>query len=346
MIISRTPFRVSLFGGGTDYPTWIEQHGGAVLGMAIDKYCYLSVRHLPPFFAHKHRIVYSKIELPNEIAEIQHPSVKAILTEMGAKDGLEIHHFADLPAHSGLGTSSSFTVGLMNALAALEGRSMSPADLCSEAIRIEQEVMREAVGCQDQAWAAHGGLNTIHFERDGQVRVQPIAISAARRQELLDSMILVFSGLSRFSAAVSSQKIKNIGRNEKQLMEMRRTVDVGLGLLRDEKEPISRLGELLDYCWSLKRGLADTVSNDAIDAIYNAAKAAGATGGKVLGAGGGGFLLFMAPPEKKKAVYAALRGLVPMSIGIDEDGSSIVSLVPGEPMQSAKSIRRAILASA
>jgi D-glycero-alpha-D-manno-heptose-7-phosphate kinase len=205
--------------------------------------------------------------------------------------------------------------------------------------------MREAVGCQDQAWAAHGGLNTIHFDRNGQVRIHPIAISAMRRQDFLNSMILVFSGVSRFSAEVSSQKIKNMDRNEKQLLEMRRTVDIGLDLLRNEKEPISRLGELLDHCWGLKRGLADTVSNATIDEIYNAAKAAGATGGKVLGAGGGGFLLFIAPPEKKTAVCAALRGLVPVSFNIDQEGSSIVSLTPGEPMQSAKAALRSTRAA-
>jgi D-glycero-alpha-D-manno-heptose-7-phosphate kinase len=311
--------------------------------MAIDKYCYLSVRPLPPFFTHKHRIVYSKIELPNEIEEIQHPAVKAIFTESKVEQGLEVHHFGDLPAHSGLGTSSSFTVGLLNALASIAGRSITPVELHSEAIRIEQHVMNEAVGCQDQVWAAHGGLNTIHFEPDGQIRVSPIAISSTRKQALLDSMILVFSGLSRFSVEVSAKQIANLGRNERQLHEMRGMVDIGHGLLRDEREPIASLGALLDQAWRLKRGLASTVSNDTIDSIYEAAKAAGATGGKVLGAGGGGFLLFIAPPERKKAVCEALRGLIQVSFGIDDEGSSIISLVPGEPMRTHKSIQHARL---
>src|SRR5712692_5863845 len=196
MIISRTPFRISLFGGGTDYPDWFREHGGSVVGTAIDKYCYISVRRLPPFFAHRSRIVYSQVELVRDVSEIQHPAVRGILTDMGITDGLEIHHDADLPARSGLGSSSSFTVGLLNALHALDSRMSVKWELAREAIRIEQEVLKENVGCQDQLWAAYGGFNRIDFSQNGNFSVAPIIMSPERREELLQSIMLFFTGFS------------------------------------------------------------------------------------------------------------------------------------------------------
>ena len=197
MIISRTPFRISLFGGGTDYPTWFREHGGAVIGTAIDKYCYISVRRLPPFFEHKSKIVYSKVELVKDASEIEHPAVRGILTDMGVTDGLEIHHDADLPARSGLGSSSSFTVGLLNALNALNARMISKRDLGREAIRIEQEVLKEDVGCQDQIWAAYGGFNRIDFHQDGTFSVMPFILPPARLAELSQSLMMFIVGFPR-----------------------------------------------------------------------------------------------------------------------------------------------------
>src|SRR5438477_2656731 len=310
MIISRTPFRVSLFGGGTDYPDWIREHGGAVLGMAINKYCYLTVRSLPPFFEHKHRIVYSKIEQVRETSEIVHPAVRAVFSELAIDEGLEVHHDADLPARSGLGSSSSFTVGLLNTLYALRGRMMRKAELCNEGIRIEQEVIGESVGCQDQVWAAYGGLNRIDFPSEGGFSVQPVVLGNHRRRELVASLILVFSGLSRFASDVAEEKISNIARNERQLFTMRRMVDQAMELLLDQNEPVHRLGEMLNESWMLKRSLASCVSNSRIDDIYEAAMAAGPSGGKLLGAGRGRLLPFGTGPDHRGAVcWAAPRHL-------------------------------------
>jgi D-glycero-alpha-D-manno-heptose-7-phosphate kinase len=328
MIISRTPFRVSLFGGGTDYPDWIREHGGAVLGMAINKYCYITARRLPPFFEHKHRIVYSAIEAVQEIAQIKHPAVRAVFSEMGVTQGLEVHHNADLPARSGLGSSSSFTVGLLNTLYALQGRIRSKAALAAEATRIEQEVIGESVGCQDQLWAAYGGLNRIDFGRDRGISVKPLILSAARRRELVGSLLLVFSGLSRFASEVAEQKINNLARNERQLLTLRQMVDDAMELIADEREPIHRIGELLHESWMLKRSLANRVTNDRVDEIYRAAMAAGASGGKLLGAGGGGFLAFVTRPERRAAVSTALQGLIQVSVDVDVDGSRIMVYEP------------------
>jgi len=328
MIISRTPFRISLFGGGTDYPDWIREHGGSVLGMAIDKYCYISVRPLPPFFDHKHRIVYSLIELVREISEIRHPAVRAVFSEMGVTGGLEVHHDADLPARSGLGSSSSFTVGLLNALTAMGGRRMSKAALGAEAIRIEQQVMCESVGSQDQIWAAYGGFNRVDFHREGQISVKPIILGVERRREFLDSLILVFSGLSRFATEVAAEKIRNIPRNENRLLAIQGMVDDAMELLADVREPAHKLGELLHESWMLKRGLADRVSNDRLDEIYDTAIASGASGGKLLCAGGGGFMVFLVPPERQSGVRKALRGLVQVSFDIDDEGSRIMVYEP------------------
>jgi D-glycero-alpha-D-manno-heptose-7-phosphate kinase len=203
MIIRRTPFRVSLFGGGTDYPDWVREHGGAVLGMAINKYCHITAHRLSRFFGHKHRIVCSVIEVVQETAHIKHPAVRAVLSDIGVTHGLKIHHNGDLPARSALGSSSSFTVGLLNTLYALQGRIRTKAALGAEATRIKPEVIGESVGCQDQLWAAYGGLNQIDFTRDHDVSVKPLILNAARRRELVGSLLLVFSGLSRFASEVA-----------------------------------------------------------------------------------------------------------------------------------------------
>jgi D-glycero-alpha-D-manno-heptose-7-phosphate kinase len=328
MIVSRTPFRISLFGGGTDYPTWFREHGGAVLGLAIDKYCYISLRRLPPFFEHRSRIVYSKVELVNEVSEIQHPAVRAILSYLGVSDGLEIHHDADLPARSGLGSSSSFTVGLLNALHALDSKMISKGNLAREAICIEQDVLKEQVGSQDQLWAAYGGLNRFDFFPDGNFAVSPIIISAQRRRELNQSLMLYFTGFSRFATDFAHDQVKNIRHRKSQLMAMRRMVDSAVEVLIDEKTPLKVLGALLHESWLLKRELADSVSNRQIDEIYEAARGAGAIGGKLLGAGGGGFMVFYAEASAQERIRERLKNLIHVSVGIDSDGSKIVLYQP------------------
>ncbi len=328
MIISRTPFRVSLFGGGTDYPKWYEQHGGAVLGFAINKYCYISVRRLPPFFEHKHRIVYSVVENVKTIDEINHPAVKGVLSEHQPKDGVEIHHDGDLPARSGLGSSSSFTVGLTSALAALDGKMISKRELAREAIRIEHEVIKEKVGCQDQIWAAYGGLNRIDFLKTGEFDVQPAMVSRERRDDLQDHLMLVFTGLSRLAPVMAEKQIDNIDAREKQLSTMFQMVGEAQSMLVDENRPIAELGVLLDQSWQLKRELADGVSTPLVDEIYAAAMRAGAAGGKLLGAGGGGFMLFIVEPGKQPKVREALKDLVTVKIAIDNVGSKIVVYEP------------------
>jgi D-glycero-alpha-D-manno-heptose-7-phosphate kinase len=328
MIISRTPFRISLFGGGTDYPAWFREHGGAVVGTAIDKYCYLTVRRLPPFFEHKSRIVYSQIELVHDHAEVRHPAVRGVLTEKGITEGLEIHHDADLPARSGLGSSSAFTVGLLNALNAFNGRMVSKRELGLEAIRIEQDVLKESVGCQDQLWAAFGGLNHIEFFPDGEFAVSPIILPAGRREELRQSLMLFFTGFSRFASDFAQDQLKNINQRKNQLRAMAGMVNSAIDILRDVRAPIRELGELLHQSWVLKRELANSVSNARIDEIYEAGCAAGATGGKLLGAGGGGFMVFVVEPERREAVREKLKNLIYVSFGFDAEGSKIVLYQP------------------
>ena len=328
MIISRTPFRISLFGGGTDYPAWFRQHGGAVVGMAINKYCYISARRLPPFFEHKSRIVYSLVELVRDVSEIQHPAVRGVLQDLGISDGLEIHHDADLPARSGLGSSSSFTVGLLNALCALENRMISKRDLAREAIRIEQQVLKETVGCQDQLWAAYGGFNRIDFQPNGDFNVQPIIMKAERRQELLRSIMLFFTGFSRFAPGYAQDQVDNFVQSTSKLETMRAMVDEAVEILVNGRAPIPELGQLLHEAWQLKRELANTVSNRQIDEIYEAGRAAGAIGGKLLGAGGGGFMVFLVDPAKRDCVRDRLKELIHVSVDVDTEGSRIILYQP------------------
>jgi D-glycero-alpha-D-manno-heptose-7-phosphate kinase len=328
MIISRTPFRISFFGGGTDYPSWFREHGGAVVGAAIDKYFYMSMRRLPPFFTHRYRIVYSQIELVQQISEIKHPAVRGILADLNVQEGLEIHADADLPARSGLGSSSSFTVGLLHALYALDGKMVSKRDLATQAIRMEQEVLKENVGSQDQLWAAYGGFNRIDFRCDGSFAVAPIMLPPQRRDEFTRSIMLFFTGFTRFASDFAEEKIKNMNSRKSQLRTIRSMVDSAIDMLIDPKTPVRELGDLLHESWRLKRELADNVSNAQIDEIYEAGREAGASGGKLLGAGGGGFMLFLVDPEKREQVRERLKNLIHVSVGFDTDGSKIVLYQP------------------
>jgi D-glycero-alpha-D-manno-heptose-7-phosphate kinase len=328
MIVTRTPFRISFFGGGTDYPAWYKEHGGAVLATSIDKYCYISCRYLPPFFEHKHRIVYSHIENVREIAEIRHPAVRGVFEWAGVEDGVEIHHDGDLPARSGLGSSSSFTVGLVHALSALRGRYISKEDLASSAIHIEQKIIQENVGSQDQISAAFGGFNRIEFRRDDTFDVSPIILPTNRHAELQSHLMLYFTGFSRIASEVAKSKIDNIKHRTHELSRMKEMVDEALNILQDQRVSIDAFGKLLDESWTHKRNLSDRVSTPEIDSIYGEALNAGAIGGKILGAGGGGFLLLFVKPEQQARVKDRLKNLILVPFQFESSGSRVVLYQP------------------
>ena len=321
MIITRTPFRVSLFGGGTDYPAWYKEHGGAVIGAAIDKYCYLHVRRLPPFFGHRHRIVYSKIELVDRIDEIAHPVVRAVLEDADLPYGVEIHHAGDLPARAGLGSSSSFSVGILHALALLQGQETDKRGLAHDAINLEQVRLAEAVGCQDQVWAAYGGFNRIDFPAEGDFSVTPVDVRGGGREELENAMLLVFSGLSRYAHKIAEKQIASIGDKTAELREMRSMVDSAEAIIAGADNPVAELGRLLNEGWRLKRSLHPEVANDEIDALIEKGLAAGACGAKLLGAGGGGFVLFLCPADRREGVLQALSEMISVPVGMDFTGS-------------------------
>ncbi|MGH9629204.1 MAG: kinase [Bryobacteraceae bacterium] len=345
MIISRTPFRISFFGGGTDYPAWYREHGGAVIGTTINKYCYISFRKLPPFFEHRHRIVYSRIELPSSVEEIQHPAVRHVLAEHKVDEGVEVQHHGDLPARSGMGSSSSFTVGLLNALRAHRGQICSPHWLANEAIRIEQEVIGEKVGSQDQICAAYGGTNLIHFNTDGTFQVSPLIMSADRREELRSHLMLFFTRFSRIAETIAAKKIANLANRTRQLRCMRQIVDEAAAIIQHPHRPIVEIGGLLRESWRLKKELADEVSNSSIDSICEAAESAGALGGKLLGAGGGGFMLIFAEPHCHNRIRESLNDLIEVSFQIGSPGSQIVVYEPNGFETETSSAPRAVAIS-
>ncbi len=326
MIISRTPFRVSFFGGGTDYPAWFEQNPGAVLATTINKYCYISCRYLPPFFEHKSRIIYSKMEHVHGIDEIDHPAVREVLRYMDIHQGVEIHHDGDLPARTGLGSSSSFTVGLLNSLYALLGRMSSKSQLAEEAIHIEQNMCHENVGCQDQALAAYGGFNFIEFGGSQHLQVQKVIIPADRLKFFQDHLMLVFTGFSRTASEIASHQINNIPKKKIELKSMYEMAVHGLELLKEDR--LKDFGQLLDESWKIKRQLSDKVSTPMIDEIYETAKSSGAIGGKLLGAGGGGFVLLFVPPENQAKVREKLKNLLLVPIEFENLGSQIIFYQP------------------
>jgi D-glycero-alpha-D-manno-heptose-7-phosphate kinase len=328
MIITRTPFRISFFGGGTDYPAWYREHGGAVLATTIDKYCYISCRYLPQFFEHRHRIVYSKIENVRQISEIQHPAVRAVLEWKKPQRGLELHHDGDLPARSGLGSSSSFTVGLLHALSALEGRYITKDQLAREALQAEQDIIREDVGSQDQISAAFGGFNRIQFFQDGRFEVAPIMLPKARIMELQQNLMLCFTGFSRYAVDIEKSKIANIGSRKAELRRIGEMVEEAIAILSSSSTSLREFGRLLDDGWRYKRSLSDKVSTPQIDQMYEAARSAGALGGKLLGAGGGGFLLLYVPLELQAQVAQALARLVHVPFEFERGGSRVVLYQP------------------
>jgi D-glycero-alpha-D-manno-heptose-7-phosphate kinase len=329
MIISRTPFRISFFGGGTDYPVWYRKHGGSVLCTTIDKYCYMTCRTLPPFFEHKFRVVYSKVELCQSFEEVLHPAVRETLRYLNINRGMEIHHDGDLPARSGMGSSSSFTVGLLHALYAWSGTMVSKMQLARESIHIEQNMIRETVGSQDQVAAAFGGLNRIVFHPDGEIEVKSIIISTARRDALCSHLMLFYTGIKRTASEVADSYVGHLLKQEKILLNKIGLVDEGTAILGGGGD-ICAFGELLHREWELKRGLGSQVSNTTIDGLYERARRKGAIGGKITGAGGGGFLLLFVPPADQKKVREELRELLHVPIRFESEGSRIVFYDPNE----------------
>ena len=324
MIITKTPYRVSFFGGGTDFPLWFRENGGRVLSTSINQYCYVSVRRKPPFFPYKHRFVYSEMEDVNEVKDIKHPAIKGVLQWLNWEEGLEIHHDGDLPARSGLGSSSAFTVGLLRAMYQLMGKDTNLEQLAKDAIQVEQEVIGEVVGCQDQVAVACGGFNRIDFQGDEIFRVTPVQLAAGRREELQNHLLLFFTGFSRFASEIESSKLVNFSQKAFALQRMMDMVTQAEDLLLDGSRDLHQFGWMLQEAWEYKKSLSSNVSTSAIDAIYNRAISAGALGGKILGAGGGGFILFFVPPSRQSAVRNALQELIEVPFGFEQEGSRVV----------------------
>ena len=327
MIINKTPFRISFFGGGTDYPVWYRENQGAVLSTTIDKYCYITIRYLPPFFPHKHRIVYSKIEMVNDINEILHPAVRATLQFLNIDKGIEIHHDGDLPAKTGLGSSSSFTVGLLNSLYALKGVIPSKLQLAKEAIHIERDILKENVGAQDQVAAAFGGFNKINFNGKDEIKIEPITIGKERIKQLENHLMLFFTGFSRTASDIAKSQIENTPNKKRELSLMYQMVDEAIKIL-NEKGDIKDFGKLLHEAWLLKKSLTDKISTPEIDNIYEKALQAGALGGKLLGAGGGGFMVLFVPPENQPGVREKLKNLLEVKFHFENEGSKIIYYNP------------------
>lgn len=321
MIITRTPFRMSFFGGGTDIESFYKEHGGAVLSSTFDKYCYVNVRHLPRFFDYRTHLTYSKTEEVNSYDEIVHPLIREAMRYLDIHD-LRLMYDADLPARTGLGTSSSFAVGMLYAFYALKGKRVDKRRLANEAIYLERVLCNEAGGIQDQIAAAFGGFNRIDMSDKGY-EVSPVIISNQRKNELNDNLMLFFTGFTRFSAKIQQGTSANIEKKAQQLLTMKSLVDEAEDILTSKKD-LTEFGNLLDYTWKLKRELSEGISTDDIDAVYNKAKQAGAVGGKLLGAGGGGFLLFYVPQERQPEVLQALRKLLYVPFRFEDSGSVVV----------------------
>ena len=323
MIISRTPFRMSFFGGGTDYPAWYRNEVGMVLSTTIDKYCYLTCRRLPPFFDYTTRLVYSKIELVKNLDEIQHPAVRETLRYMNLKSGLELHHASDLPARTGLGASSSFIVGLLHILRVFQGDTPNRMQLAQTAIHIERDCIKEAVGSQDQVATSFGGLNRITFSGDDEIEVTPVLLEPERIAALESHLMLYFTGIFREAPLLAARQIKAIRHHKSDLLEMRQMVDEANRILASE-DSLEEFGKLLHESWQIKRTLAEGITNPTIEEIYSAARKAGALGGKVLGAGGGGFVLLFVRVENQSAVRESLSKLVKVLFRFEKAGTQII----------------------
>jgi len=334
VIVSRTPYRVSFFGGGTDYPDYYLEHGGKVLAAAINKYCYLSVRRLPPFFHHRHRIVYSQTELVNSIDEIQHPSVRETMRYRGIDYGISVHHDGDMPAHSGMGSSSAFTVGLLNSFHALENQMISKRDLARSAIHIEQVLIGESVGSQDQTLSAHGGLNLVDFMPNGEIVVSPVIMKPEVLQAFEGRLLLVFTGHSRNASEIAAEQLRALPGKLQAMDELKALVDQAMALFTVHEPDLDAFGPLLNRTWQIKRELSSRITTPEIDAIHQAALRNGALGGKLLGAGGGGCMLFYVRREDRERLIKALHGYLVIPFRFDFDGSRIIVYDPNYPAEA------------
>lgn len=326
MVITQTPFRMSFFGGGTDIEDFFRENGGAVLSTTFDKYCYVNVRHLPGFFDYSTELSYSRIERVKEIAQIQHPAVRNAM-KMTNIDRIRLTYEADLPARSGLGTSSSFAVGMLNAFHALEGRYAGKKQLADEAIYLERVLCKESGGWQDQIAAAFGGFNRIDFYADGY-RVSPVIISNKRKRQFNENILMFFTGFSRLSSEIQAKNAVGYKENRAQLREMHDLVDEAEKVLVDERQSLDELGRLLDHTWKLKRKTGTAISMESIDMLYEKGIKAGAIGGKLLGAGGGGFLIFYVPPEYQQSVKQEMSELLYVPFKFESGGTRVLYYSP------------------
>jgi D-glycero-alpha-D-manno-heptose-7-phosphate kinase len=331
MVITRTPFRISFFGGGTDYPSWFNANGGAVLSTTINKYCYITCRYLPPFFEYNYRIRYTEYEYVKAIAEIKHPSVRECLVFTKVADGIEMQHNSDLPANSGIASSSAFTVGFLNALSTLRGSLLSKRQLALDAIHVEQDLIKENVGSQDQVATAFGGFNKIEFGGAEKITISPISLSPEKLKALEDHCMLFFTGFSRNASDIAAEQIKNTKANgkEKELRAMGTMVGEAVAILNGGGT-LQDFGKLLHESWMLKRSLSSRITNPHIDEMYNVAREAGALGGKLLGAGGGGFMLIFAEPKHQPLVIRKLGAFLHVPFRFERAGSQVIFYEPEE----------------
>lgn len=329
MIITKTPFRMSFFGGGTDMENFFREHGGAVISTTFDKYCYVNVRHLPRFFDYSTELSYAKMERVTDVKDIQHPAIRNAM-EMLDMHEIRLTYEADLPARSGLGTSSSFAVGMLNAFYALKGKYADKKKLADEAIYLERNLCNETGGWQDQIAAAFGGMNRINFNKDGTYDVIPVIVHPERKKQLNNNLLMFFTGFTRFSSEM--QKTNAVGYAEKValLKEMLALVDEAERVLTDKYSDIDEFGRLLDKTWRLKRQTGEAITMNSIDALYENGIKAGALGGKLLGAGGGGFLLFYVQPERKTAVKEAMKKLLYVPFQFEDGGTRVIHYTPEE----------------
>ena len=323
MVIIQTPLRISFFGGGTDYPVWFREHGGCVLATSIDKYIYTQCRLSNPYREHKHRIIYSRVEDVDDINDIVHPAVREAYRFMGVQDGLELHHDSDIPARSGMGSSSSFMVGLLHALHTLGGQHVDKTTLAMEAIHVEQDMIKENVGCQDQVMAAFGGFNHVLFHKDGTFTAEPVAFKKERVRELTSNLMLFYTGVQRLASDIAAEQIKNTPKKADELRTIQQMVPEGLKIL-GAAGGLHDFGKLLHEAWQMKRMLSSKITTSIIDDIYAEGLKGGAIGGKLLGAGGGGFILFFVPPERQQDVKSRLKKLLHIPFALESRGTNII----------------------
>jgi D-glycero-alpha-D-manno-heptose-7-phosphate kinase len=343
MVITRTPLRISFFGGGTDYPVWFREHGGAVLSTTIDKSCYITCRWCPPFFDYHSRVSYSRIENVGRNSAIEHPSVCGSLQFLDISDGVEIHHVADLPARTGLGTSSAFTVGLLLGLYALKDQMRDRHALALDAIHVEQDVVGEAVGVQDQLSAAYGGFNRMNFQPDGRIDVNRVLAPPSRLLDLEQHLALYFTGFSRTASEIATEQLRVTPQKTRELTLMRELVDEAESILTTPHQPLDDFGRLLHESWQIKRTLTQKITSASIDEIYEAGRSAGALGGKLLGAGGGGFMLFYVPPGRRQALRQRLRSLLCVPFGFSSRGSHVAVYEPEQRYDRSMAEERATI---